>query len=457
MASRTTSSLKGRLISAATAWIAFGMVAAWLVLSAVFARHVTTQFHEELFVHLDELQRLADVEGAHAVLRHNLSDPRYEVVRSGYYWEIQKAGVVLARSPSMQGAPLRTPPDNRSDVGVHTHTMAGPTGTLHVAERLEWKKPAEEPVQFIIGTDERHLDQVLGSFNATLSWSLLGLGLSMVMAAGLLVLFAMRPLEELRDALFSVRSGASKSLEGRFPSEVQPLVDEMNALLASTSDLIQRARTQAGNIAHGLKTPLAILMDEAHRIADQGLGRSAATILDQCRKLQSQVDYQTTRARAVATRLSLGASTTTQQAVAEIVSAMTRLHHDRAIAYSNEVPAALSVACDRQDLHEILANLVDNASKHATGKVRLRAAPVDAGAAVEIVVEDDGPGLPPEAFEVVFNIGERWDTQESGSGLGLAIARDLARLYDGDIRLGRSELGGLAATVTLPAAAASRT
>lgn len=448
---RATDSLRGRLIVAATAWIAFGMVAAWLVLSAVFARHVTEQFHEELYVHLEELQRLALLDGERAALRHNLSDPRYDVAQSGYYWEIQKDGKVLARSSSMQGAPLRTPPDQRSDVGVHTHTIAGPTGTLVVAERLEWKNPAENPVQFIIGTDKRHLDHVLGSFNTTLSWSLLGLGLSMVLAAGLLILFAMRPFEALRDGLSSVRSGSTKSLAGRFPSEVQSLVDELNALIASTADLIQRARTQAGNIAHGLKTPLAILTDEAHRIADQGLPTSAATILDQCRKLQTHIDYQTTRARVVATRLSLGASASVRQAISEIVSAMTCLHRGRSLTYVNEVPAALAVACDRQDLHEILANLVDNASKHAKSQVRVRAGLTSDQKTVEVKVEDDGPGLPPEAYDVVFNIGERWDTQETGSGLGLAIARDLAQLYDGDIRLYSSDLGGLEAVVTLPA------
>lgn len=449
---RATESLKGRLIAAATAWIAFGMVAAWLVLSAVFARHVTQQFHEELFVHLEELQRLAQFDGERTKLRNNLSDPRYDVAQSGYYWEIQKGGKVLARSASLQGAPLRPPADQRSDVGVHTHVMAGPTGTLFVAELLQWRNPAEEPVQFIIGTDQRHLDQVFASFNTTLSWSLLGLGLSMVLAAGLLILFAMRPLEALRDALSSVRSGTSKSLAGRFPGEVQPLVDELNALIASTTGLIQRARTQAGNIAHGLKTPLAVLSDEAHRIAEQGLRQSATTILDQCRKMQTHIDYQTTRARVVASRLSLGVSSGVHQAVGEIVTAMTRLHRERAVTYLNEVPDALTVACDRHDVHEILANLIDNASKHTRSTVRLRAAAAADKTSVEITVEDDGSGLPPEAYEIVFDIGARWDTQEAGSGLGLAIARDLARLYGGDVRLGPSGLGGLAAVVTLPMA-----
>ena len=272
-------SLKSRLITASTAWIAFGMFASWLVLSAVFQRHITQQFYEELHVHLDELQRLATVDETGATLRQNLSDPRYDVARSGYYWEIQRGGHVLARSASMQAAPLKTPPDSRADVGVHTHTIPGPTGTLLVAERLEWKNPEGAPIQYIIGTDQRHLDEIFDSFNSTLSWSLSGLGLSMVLAAALLILYAMRPMQEICHALIQVRSGESKKLNGDFPTEVQPLVDDMNALLKSSSDLIQRARIQAGNIAHGLKTPLAILTDEAYRIGGQGLESSSAIIL----------------------------------------------------------------------------------------------------------------------------------------------------------------------------------
>ncbi|MGE0053232.1 MAG: sensor histidine kinase [Hyphomicrobium sp.] len=443
-------SLRNRLIAVSTAWIIFGVVIAWFVLSAVFQQHVRKQFEDELFVHIEELERLSDIHGDKVSLFHNLSDPRYEVLRSGYYWEIQKGGQVLARSPSMVAGKLVTPPDKPTDSGVHLHVIPGPTGTMLAAEQLHWPTPNDTPVQYIIGTDERHIEEVISSFNHTLSWALSGFGISMVAAAGLLIAYAMQPMNELHSSLLRVRSGDAKSLEGKFPVEVQPVVDDLNGLLSSTSDLVQRARAQAGNIAHSLKTPLAILTDEAYRIADQGLTASSATILEQCRKMQSHIDYQTTRARVVANRLAPGTWADARENVEEVFNAMRRLHKGRSIEFRNEVPEGIRLSCDRQDLHEILANLIDNAAKHAKTTVLLRCKEVETPSNIELCVEDDGPGLPPEAYEVVFNIGERWDTQVSGSGLGLAIARDLAQLYSGDISLETSKLGGLAAVLTLP-------
>ncbi len=450
------SSLKRRLTGAAVIWIIVGMVASGALLSAIFRQHVTAQFNEELFVHLDELQRLATLDGTAAHLQRQLSDPRYDVARSGYYWEIQKAGTVVARSASMQGSMLQTPADDIKDIEVHTHEIDGPTGRLVVAERAEWKSPTEQPVRFLIGTDKRHLDSVVHSFDRTLFGALGTFGVTMIAAAGLLIAFALRPLTQLRDALTEVRAGNEKSLRGRFPHEVQPLVDELNAMLTTTSELVQRARTQAGNLAHGLKTPLAVLTDEAYRIKDKGLAPSSATILDQCRRMQTQIDYQITRARAVAMRASPGTVASVAKSVGEVTSALTRLYRDRGILIESSVPDGINVACDAQDINEMLANVADNACKHAKSVVRISARPSVNHDMAEITVEDDGPGLPPEAFEVVFNIGERWDSQKPGSGLGLAIVRDLARLYGGDVSLSPSQLGGLTVTIALPIAGTRR-
>lgn len=442
-------SLKNRLIGAATIWIAIGMITAGFILSAIFKQHVTEQFWDELYVHLDELQRLTETDETGAHLQRNLSDPRYEVALSGFYWEIQKSGSILARSPSLQGLELKMPADGPADINVHTHKIEGPTGTLLIAEKTFSKPHETSPIQYIIGTDQRHLDEVLQSFNQTLSWSLTGFGISMVVAAALLILFAMRPLQQLRTSLASVRAGDSKRLPRHFPTEVQPLVDDLNTLLNSTAELIQRARTQAGNLAHGLKTPLAILTDEAYRIEAKGLSDASSTILSQCQKMQTQIDYQLARARAVALRSTPGTVASVSKAASEVTSALQRLHIDRGITIENAVVQEFQVACDAQDLNEILANLVDNACKHAVRKVRISAKPSD-NQSVTIVVEDDGVGLPLEAHEVVFNVGERWDTQVPGSGLGLAIVRDLARLYGGDATLATSALGGLSVTLKLP-------
>ena len=450
------SSLRRRLIGATVIWIVVGMVASGALLSAIFRQHVTAQFNEELFVHLDELQRLAKFDGPAAHLERQLSDPRYDVVRSGYYWEIQKSGSVVARSASMQGSMLQTPADDIKDVAVHTHEIDGPTGRLIVAERAEWKSPTGQPVRFLIGTDKRHLDAVIHGFDRTLFAALGSFGATMIAAAGLLIAFALKPLTQLRASLTEVRSGKEKSLRGHFPLEVQPLVDELNALLATTSELVQRARTQAGNLAHGLKTPLAVLSDEADQIKRQGLEQSSATILDQCRRMQAQIDYQITRARAVAMRAAPGTVASVEKSAREVTSALTRLYRDRGVQIECRVPDHLVVGCDAQDLNEMLANISDNACKHARSVVRISARPSTSRGMVEVTVEDDGPGLPPEAFEVVFNIGERWDSQKPGAGLGLAIVRDLARLYGGDVSLSPSNLGGLTVTIALPLAGTRR-
>jgi signal transduction histidine kinase len=441
-------SLKSRLITAASLWIALGIIGAGLALSAVFKHHITDQFYDELYVHLAELQRLSEFEKDGSLhLQRPLSDPRYDVPLSGFYWEIQHEGDVLARSTSLEGPPLHMPPDAPNNVGVHTHIIEGPTGPLIVAEKAVWTNPSTAPDRFIIGTDQRQLDAVVSSFNTTLAVSLAAFGLSLVAAATLLILYALKPLWQLRTALFDVRYGKEKQLSGQFPAEVVPLVDDLNTLLTSTADLIQRARTQAGNMAHGLKTPLAVITDEAYRLEDQGLDQASSTILDQCRKMQSHIDYQITRARAVAMRSTPGVVAGARKAALEVASALGRLYAHNNIKIDVDVPEGPLLACDPADLNEMLANLVDNACKHAKSTVRI--AWID-GAAPALTVDDDGPGLPPEAREVVFNIGERWDSRAVGSGLGLGIARDLARLYGGDVRLGESNLGGLRVELVLP-------
>lgn len=441
-------SLKSRLILAASLWIALGTIGAGLVLSAIFKHHVTTQFYDELHVHLDELQRLAEFHQDGSLhLQRNLSDPRYDVPLSGFYWEVQKDGKVLARSASLEGPPLSMPPDAPNDIGVHSHVIEGPTGALIAVEKAVWEDPGEKPDRFIIGTDERHLDAVVSSFNTTLAMSLAAFGLSLVGAATLLILYALKPMRQLRTALQSVRSGHASQLSGQFPTEVVPLVDDLNRLLTSTGDLIQRARTQAGNMAHGLKTPLAIVTDEAYRLGDQGQDRASSTILGQCRKMQSHIDYQIARARAVAMRSTPGVVADPQKAALEVASALGRLYKGKSVAIEVDVPEGRRLACDPADLNEMLANLVDNACKHARSTVRIACI---GGDATGMTVEDDGPGLPPEAREVVFNIGERWDSRAAGSGLGLAIVRDLARLYGGDVTLKDSPLGGLRVDLVLP-------
>jgi signal transduction histidine kinase len=444
-------SLRTRLITVAAIWVVAGVAIAGFLLSGEFKGFLAEQFYHELNEHLDELEGIAEIDdGGNIVMQRALSDPRYSMPLSGFYWEVQRNGAVAARSNSLEGPMLKVPVDGESDAQVHNHNIAGPTGELLIAERQRWMGGDKQPTRIIIGTDRRLLDDVLSQFNSVLLWSLGLFSLSMIAVTGLLLAYAMAPIAHLRAAFTNYRSGVTADMRGEFPDEVQPLIDDLNGLLAASAEQIQRARAQAGNIAHGLKTPLAILADEGHRLRLKGDEQSAAVLTEQCRRMQGQIDYQIARARTAASRAKPGTAASLTDLAVAVVAALTRLHADRGLRIDNAISAGVTVACESQDLHEILGNLIDNACKHAKSAVRVR---LNDGAAlgfVGIVVEDDGPGLPPEAWEVVFNVGERWSNDETGSGLGLAIVRDLVHLYGGKISLGRSDIGGLKVQFELP-------
>lgn len=445
-------SLKARLITVAAIWVVAGVAVAGFLLSGTFKNFLVEQFYHELHEHLDELEGVMAVDESGKVsMQRALSDPRYSIPLSGFYWEVQKNGAIAARSNSLEGPVLNVPVDTGSDAQVHTHRIAGPTGELLIAERLRWLNGEKEPIRIIIGTDRRYLDLVLGEFNNVLLWSLAILSLSMIVVAGLLLIYAMAPFGELRAAFANYRSGVTPDMRGSFPEEVQPLINDLNSLIATSGEQILRARAQAGNIAHGLKTPLAILVDEAHQLDEKGDHKSASLIRDQCGRMQSQIDYQIARARAAASRAKPGTASSLTDTAEAVARALERLHAERGVRIENNIPSDLMVACETQDVNEMLANLVDNACKHAKTRVLLRTETDGPRNLIRVVVEDDGAGLPPEAWEVVFNIGERWDSRPGGAGLGLPIVRDLVHLYGGDIKLGRSDLGGLKVILDLPA------
>ncbi len=444
-------SLRSRLITVSAIGVVAGVAIAGFLLSAEFKSFLAGQFYHEMEEHLDELEGIVEIdERGNVDMQRALSDPRYSTPLSGFYWEVQRNGAVVARSNSLEGPMLQVPVDAGGDAQVHHHSISGPTGTLLISERLRWMNGQKDPTRIIIGTDKRHLDQVLNQFNNVLLWSLGLFSISMIAVSGLLLAYAMAPIGRLRTAFASYRSGATADMRGEFPDEVQPLVDDLNSLLAASAEQMQRARAQAGNIAHGLKTPLAILVDEAHRLGQKGDEQSSAVLYEQCRRMQAQIDYQIARARSSAARAKPGISASLTDAADSVVRALARLHTDRGLHIDNAIPVGVKVACEFEDLNEMLGNLIDNACKHATAKVAVRLDSKSAPGFVAVIVEDDGPGLPPEAWDVVFNVGERWNDQAGGSGLGLPIVRDLVQLYGGTVALGNSKLGGLMVRMQLP-------
>jgi signal transduction histidine kinase len=257
-------------------------------------------------------------------------------------------------------------------------------------------------------------------------------------------------LEQLRARLADVHHGDVTRLTGRYPSEVQPLVDDLNALLEQRERTVQRAIAKAGDLAHGLKTPLAVLSHEAQRAERAGHGDVAAAVGREVTRMRTHIDYHLVQARAAASGLAPGTQCQVKPSADALSRTLLQLHAERGLAIDVETPPDQAVRCQREDLEEMLGNLVDNACKWARTRVVIASAA--AGGTITITVDDDGPGIEPALRETVLRRGVRTDEQVPGSGLGLAIVRDLAELYQGTIELTGSHLGGVSARLRLPAA-----
>jgi signal transduction histidine kinase len=280
--------------------------------------------------------------------------------------------------------------------------------------------------------------------------SLLIVFAALCMIAGLWqVTRGLSPIEQLRRRLSDVREGRSGRLDGVYPSEVQPLVDDLNLLLAHREAAVARAIAKAGDLAHGLKTPLAVLAHEAGRMSASGHQELASAIEQQIDRMRRQTEYHLAQARAAASGSLPGARCDLHEAASGLIRTLLRLNAERGLTIEHHVDRAHQVRCQREDVDEMLGNLLDNACKWARSTVKVQSETRDG--LVTLIVDDDGPGLPPELRTEVLRRGVRADEQAPGSGLGLAIVRDLAGLYGGGIALEQSPGGGVRAVLHLPA------
>jgi signal transduction histidine kinase len=335
---------------------------------------------------------------------------------------------------------------------MRRHVVRDGPETLIVWESLFLPDAKAEPLRLQINVDASVVDAVFRTFNISLAVSLLLLAGALIAAAALQIGFGLQPMVRLKRALKAIRAGKETHLPRRVPLEVQPVVDDLNSLIDLNAQMVVRARAQAGNLAHALKTPLAVLTDEAYRLQTLGEEEAAQIILQQCQRMQRQIDYQIARARAAASRAVPGVNSLVLPAVNNIVTAMQRLHSEKAPRIDVEVDPQCVVLCDPMDLSEMLANLIDNACKWCSGRVVIGASVDGPSGQAVIEVDDDGAGLPADARDMVFQIGQRLDERVPGSGLGLPIVRDLAQLYGGEVKLKDSALGGLHAALSLPCA-----
>ncbi|CAA7615094.1 sensor histidine kinase [Magnetospirillum sp. UT-4] len=434
-------SLSFRLVAGAMVWLAVMLAVGGFGLAFAFRQTVEREFSQRLDAMLLGLMAVieASPEGTIGLVRPH-GDPRFGQVYSGWYWQVVPPGQEPLRSRSLWDAVI---PGSDSGNGLHIRQAPGPAGeALLVAER-DFELPGiDGRIHALVAGDLGEVNDGVRHFNLLLASSLGLLGLGLAMAVLIQVRFGLKPLRRMAQDLGSVRDGARARLDGRYPREVMPLAEAMNAVLESDAVLIERARTHVGNLAHGLKTPLAILAAEAEGAADRKVLKA------QVRTMRRLIDHHLGRAAAVAgAGRVLGMAVPLRAVVAGLAAALGRIFAERDLAFDIDIPEDLAFRGQREDLEEILGNLMENAAKWAARRVRVSGRAGDGG--LLLTVEDDGPGLSPEQAEEASRRGRRLDEMAPGWGLGLAIVADLVDLNGGSLAFSRSELGGLAVRVGL--------
>jgi signal transduction histidine kinase len=437
-------SLRLRFLFAAVLWVSIATAVAGIVISSLYRTHTTEQYRHDLTGHLKELALLTTVgPDGRPSLQRPMSDPRFREIGSGYYWQIQEGRVPTAKSATLGSAMLAgsfaTSAQPRSGWNVGPNGQALELGVMHVAQG------SPMPLRYSIAIDRRLIDDAIARFNRDLAISLSIFALLMIGGATAQITYGLRPVQRIGDDIDRLRRGTLARLPTEVPTEFAPLVTRMNALLDTQAAVVQRARVAAGNLAHGLRTPLALIGSEAEQLARIESDK-AEFILSQCERMRRQIDYHMARAGSAGTRLT-GTVTDVGDMVRQIVDIMRRLRPDRGLTFLIDIPGQIGVSADPEDLFEILSNLIDNASKWARTTVAIGAAAPDGRVVVEVA--DDGPGIPTDKRGAVFDVGLRLDETRDGGGLGLAISADLAALYGGSIELGEASLGGLLARLTL--------
>lgn len=463
-------SLRLRLLALTVAGVAVAVLLAGLVLGGLFREHVQQQFAAALMLQLDQVTARLDfdAQGQPVMAAQALSDPRWVKPYSGLYWQVDamapdgRSRTVVLRSRSLWDTSLALQADRLADGAVHTHEVQGPQDApLLVLERtVRTASEAGKRWRLAVAADLRDTQAATARFTRVLALSLAALLALLAAAAWAQVAVGLRPLKALQRGLQQVRQGQATQLQGAFPDEVQPLVDDFNAVLGRNAEVVERARTQAGNLAHALKTPLTVLDQAAGAPAPQGECTAlAALVHDQVQVARRHIDWHLARSRAAALAHLPGQRTALDPVLSGLVRVMHKVHAERNLTIAMELPKApLLFAGEAQDLQEMLGNLLDNACQWARHAVRVQAQVLAGGLQgpahqLLIAVEDDGPGLAAEQRLWVLERGVRLDESVPGSGLGLAIVRDLAALYGGRLDLESASGGGLRAVLRLPLAA----
>jgi len=449
-------SLAFRLFASAAAWTLVVIPIAAILLVSLYRQAVERNFDARLNVYLTSLVASTTGDGAAPQEPASLGDPIFTIPFSGWYWQIKPlrgAERPLYVSDSLLDQQLDLPSkDGVSPDETLTRRSYAPgpdDQNLRIVEReIKPGGPDSPPYSYAVAGDAAEIDADLAEFTTMLIVALAVLGLGLVAATFFQVRFGLLPLRVIRQDLASIRSGDAESLEGELPDEIRPLQQELNALIQSNRDVVERARTHVGNLAHALKTPLSVISNEARTHK----GALADKVVEQAEIMRTQITHHLDRARVAARSGVIGDTTDVAPVLEALGRTLDRIYGERGVALDVATSPGLKFQGEKQDLEEMVGNLLDNACKWAKARVTVNAERLRGSTSFAVVVDDDGPGLTEAERVRAVKRGQRLDESKPGSGLGLSIVADLAHLYKGRFELEPSPEGGLRARLTLPAA-----
>lgn len=449
----TFGSLRLRLLLAGAASTLVALTLAAYGLTILFERHAGRRIDAELSVHLNQITaHLERDPSGQLQLTAPPADPRFEVPLSGLYWQIvhEQNGTVL-RSRSLWDAELALPAETAVDDAIHHHRIAGPGKTQLYLLQRRVALPARMgggTARIATAVDAAEISKATREFAFDLAPLLAVIGALLLAATWAWVTIGLRPLDAVRTRLSAVRAGKESQLgSSGFPDEVRPLAQEIDALIAARDIEIARAKTRAGDLAHGLRTPLQVLQTEVDRLAKDGQTAAALSLSTVIRTMQRTVERELARVRLA--RPHREAVTDIATAIDRIVRVVQKTPEGQRLDWIMELPAGLTAAIDRDDLSEAVGNLIENAARHAKHAISVTGSDEE-GFAV-LTIADDGPGIPADRLSEALRRGGRLDERGSGAGLGLAIATDILESWRGTLTL-TDAAPGLCATVRLPRA-----
>ena len=439
-------SLTRRMIGVAALWISVLLLTGGFALDRVLTSSIVRNFDDQLTYVLSTALIAASEIGPDGEVRFNRppADQRFIQPYSGVYFQVSGVGADTFPSRSLWDRRLQVS-SRHADVEPHIYNSNEfPGEPLRIAERDVILPGSEVRWRFQVAQSRQAIDSQIRELRSTLFWSFAALGAGLLVLAALQTIYGLWPLRRVQREVAAIRSGKEQRISDSFPTEIEPLTEEINQLLAHSEEQAEEARRHAGNLAHALKTPLTVITNAATADSpdlDDIVIREAAI-------MRRQVDHHLARARAIGRRTSGQARARVWDSVEAVQRAVDRLYEDVTVDITGDREAFVRV--ERQDLDEMIGNLIENAAKYGNGRVFVTVE--RRPGMVDIIVEDDGPGIPEAEREAIFARGARLDIDKPGTGLGLAIVRDVADIYGGSITLERSEdLGGLLARLSLPA------